>query len=278
MNVLNTPKLIRIAFLGAGNMASAIAQGLYKTGLYSLYVSDIYSPAVLRWQTDYAAHVLNVTEDLNIDVLILAVKPQQFNEAVQSLSNKLSAHTLIMSVMAGISIDYIQSMFNGHSIIIRTMPNTPACIAQGMTALYASDRCHNFHKQLAEKIMRSVGDTLYVDTESQLDAVTALSGSGPAYLFYIAQAMVDTGIQLGLSPAIAKQLVLKTLQGSATLAIDTNQDLTSLRQQVTSKGGTTEAAMNILHTQYVAQALNAAILAANTRAKELAQKELAQFN
>ncbi len=257
---------LNIAFLGAGNMATAIAQGLYHLGCYTLSVAEPYQPALLRWQIDYAAQSLNV----NADVLILAVKPQQFSEAAQSLCGKISPNTVVISIMAGVPIIKISDALNGHSTIIRAMPNTPARIAQGITGLYATPSCTLLHKQLAEDIMHSIGQTVYVDTEAQLDAVTALSGSGPAYVFYIAQALLDAGVQLGLTPSVARQLALVTLQGSAALAAQSGEDLTVLREQVTSKGGTTAAAMDILHTWQVAQAFHVAVAAAEARAKALA--------
>ncbi|MEY3996322.1 MAG: hypothetical protein RL344_665 [Pseudomonadota bacterium] len=257
---------LNVAFLGAGNMASAIVQGLYHSGCYTLSVAEPHQPTLLRWQTDYAAQPLNI----NADVLILAVKPQQFSEAAKSLCGKILPNTVVISIMAGVSIIKISEALGGHSAIIRTMPNTPARIAQGITGLYATPSCTLAHKKLVEDIMHSIGQTVYVDTEMQLDAVTALSGSGPAYVFYIAQALLDAGVQLGLTPSIARQLALATLQGSAALAAQSGEDLIALREQVTSKGGTTAAAMDILHTRQVAQAFHAALAAADARAKGLA--------
>jgi pyrroline-5-carboxylate reductase len=255
-----------IAFLGAGNMATAIAQGLYSTGAYRFSVAEPYEPALQRWQSDYDAQLLNPAAD----AVLLAVKPQQFAEAAAQLRGKLSPNTVVISIMAGIPIAKIAAALDHHPAIIRTMPNTPARIGQGITAIYATDACSAAQKQLAQAVMHSIGQTVFVTAESQLDAVTAVSGSGPAYVFYVAQAMADAGVSLGLPPEVARQLALATLQGSAALALQTGEDLLSLREQVTSKGGTTFAAMAVLQDKQVAEAFHAALSAADARAKQLA--------
>jgi pyrroline-5-carboxylate reductase len=265
-HTIGSKALISVAFLGAGNMATAIAQGLHTTGHYEFSVAEPYEPALTRWQTDYLAQPLNPLAD----AVLLAVKPQQFLEAAAQLRDKLSPNTVVISIMAGITIAKISAALNHHSAIIRTMPNTPARIGQGITGLYATSACSQDQKALAQAIMTSIGQTVYIDTEAQLDAVTAVSGSGPAYVFYIAQAMADAGVRLGLPPAVARQLALATLQGSASLALQSGEDLGALREQVTSKGGTTAAAMAVLQDKQVAQAFDVALSAADARAKELA--------
>ncbi len=261
-----THTLKHIAFLGAGNMATAIAQGLHASGQYRFSVAEPYEPALAKWRKDYAASDLST----GADAVVLAVKPQQFIEAAAALKPLLSPSTVVISIMAGIPIAKIAAALGNHAAIVRTMPNTPARIAQGITGMYATPECSPVQSQLAQDIMASIGQTVFVTAESQLDAVTAVSGSGPAYVFYIAQAMTQAGIQLGLPPATAKQLALATLQGSAALAQHTDEDLDSLREQVTSKGGTTHAAMTVLQDKQVAQAFHAALAAADARAKELA--------
>jgi pyrroline-5-carboxylate reductase len=255
-----------IAFLGAGNMATAIVQGLYAVGGYRFSVADTYAPALARWTSDFQARPLAP----QADAVVLAVKPQQFSEAAQSINAMLSPTTVVISVMAGIPIARISSALNGHAAIVRTMPNTPSRIGQGITGMFATPACSATQTNLARAIMDSVGQTVFVDAESQLDAVTAVSGSGPAYVFYIAQAMAQAGVNLGLPAATARQLALATLQGAAALAQDSGEDLDLLREQVTSKGGTTYAAMAVLQDKQVAQAFHQALAAADARAKELA--------
>jgi pyrroline-5-carboxylate reductase len=255
-----------IAFLGAGNMATAIVQGLHASAQYTFSVADTYEPALIRWRKDFSASPLRAKPD----AIVLAVKPQQFTEAAQSLKGLLSPNTVVISIMAGIPIARIAAALDGHAAIVRTMPNTPARIGQGITGLFATSACSPTQNELARAVMASIGQTVFVDAESQLDAVTAVSGSGPAYVFYIAQAMTQAGVNLGLPPATARQLALATLQGSAALAQDCGEDLDALREQVTSKGGTTYAAMTVLQDKQVAQAFHAALAAADARAKELA--------
>jgi pyrroline-5-carboxylate reductase len=256
-----------IAFLGAGNMATAIVQGLYAAGGYRFSVADTYAPALERWTCEFKATPLSAKPD----AVVLAVKPQQFAEAALSLKGLLSPETVVISIMAGITIAKIQNALDGHAAVVRTMPNTPARIGQGITGLFATPACSAAQHELARAVMVSIGQTVFVDEESQLDAVTAVSGSGPAYVFYIAQAMTQAGVSLGLPQATARQLALATLQGSAALAQDSGEDLDALREQVTSKGGTTYAAMTVLQDKQVAQAFHAALAAANARAKELAR-------
>ncbi len=268
MNTRSThPHTAQIAFLGAGNMATAIVQGLHAAGGYRFSVADTYEPAVQRWQADFHAQALTKAPD----ALVLAVKPQQFAQAALSIKDLLSADTVVISIMAGIPIARIQAALEGHAAIVRTMPNTPARIGQGVTGLFATQACTPAQNALAQAVMASIGQTVFVEQESQLDAVTAVSGSGPAYVFYIAQAMTQAGVNLGLPLATARLLALSTLQGSAALAQASGEDLDALREQVTSKGGTTYAAMTVLQDRQVAQAFHAALAAADARAKELAK-------
>jgi pyrroline-5-carboxylate reductase len=246
-----------IAFLGAGNMATAIVQGLHASGHYEFSVAEPYEPARQRWITEFNASPLRA----NPDAIVLAVKPQQFTQAAHSLKGLLSANTVVISIEGALA---------GHAAIVRTMPNTPARIGQGITGLFATGGCSAAQNELARAVMASIGQTVFVNEEAQLDAVTAVSGSGPAYVFYIAQAMTQAGVNLGLPPATARQLALATLQGSAALAQESGEDLDALREQVTSKGGTTFAAMTVLQDKQVAQAFHAALAAADARAKELA--------
>ena len=248
-------------------MATAIAQGLVAQGCYAFSVADTHAPALNRWRNEFAATALQGSPD----AIVLAVKPQQFLEAAQSLTGVLAPHTVVISIMAGIPIARIAAALGQQCAIVRTMPNTPARIAQGITGLFATAQCSAEQTALATRVMASIGQTVWLDSEIQLDAVTAVSGSGPAYVFYVAQAMTQAGIDLGLPAATARQLALATMQGAAALALDCGEDLDALREQVTSKGGTTHAAMSVLQDRQVAQAFHAALAAADARAKALAE-------
>ena len=273
MTKTNTSKAI--AFIGAGNMASAIAQGLHAAGGYALSVSDPNAQALARWQADYAATRLPEGSLAGLDAIVLAVKPQQFAAAAAELTGRLDANTIVVSVMAGVTIDKISqalgSAQGGHTLVVRTMPNTPARIAQGITALCAAPACSPAHTALAGAMMASIGQTVWLTEESQIDAVTAISGSGPAYVFYIAQALAEGGAALGLAPETARQLALATLQGAAALAAHTGEDLANLREQVTSKGGTTAAALAVFKHAQLDETLKAATRAAHARAQVLAR-------
>lgn len=262
-----THSVQKIAFIGAGNMATAIAQGLHALGNYQLSVADPYQPAIERWNKDYQATTFNPIAD----AVILAVKPQQFAQAALSLKTQLSPNTLIISVMAGVTVASISQALNGHSAVVRTMPNTPARIAQGITALYPTKDCSAAQKELAQNILHSIGQTVWLEDESLIDAVTAVSGSGPAYVFYMTQAITQAGIDLGLPADVAKQLTLATFQGAAALAQFTGEPLDQLREQVTSKGGTTAAALGVFKAKELDFTLHAAVKAAHSRAQELAR-------
>jgi pyrroline-5-carboxylate reductase len=251
-------------------MACAIAQGLHATQAFDFEVTDTYEPALVQW-----AQLFGSASPLRsgADAVVLAVKPQQFEAAAQALLGLLEPHTVVISIMAGIPIARIKAVLGGHVAIVRTMPNTPARIGQGITALFATTQCNATQVDLAQAVMDSIGQTVQVAQESLLDAVTAVSGSGPAYVFYIAQAMTQAGVALGLPQAIARQLALATLQGSAALALQSGEDLDLLREQVTSKGGTTAAAMAVLQERQVALAFHDALAAADARAKALAKPQ-----
>ena len=258
---------LKVAFIGAGNMATAIAQGMHASGQYQILVTDPFAAAVSRWKANFSATDYQPSDV--VDAIVLAVKPQQFG-AVASVSQQIPASTLLISVMAGVSCAKISSLMGGHAAIVRTMPNTPARIQQGITALFATQACSEAHKALSNAMMSSIGQTVWLNDERLINAVTAVSGSGPAYVFYIAQALASEGEALGLPANIARQLSLATLQGAAALAQQTGEDLNTLREQVTSKGGTTAAALGVFKFAHLDETIQAAVRAAHSRAVELA--------
>lgn len=263
---------LRIAFIGGGNMAGALISGLAKqlTSPTQIYVIDV-NPVNLQHLTDrYGVSTSGVMDAqlLDIDVIVLAVKPQQLQAVAASLSSFMNTQ-LILSVAAGIRAADLSRWLGGHSKIVRAMPNTPAMIGLGMTGLYAMDAVISEERELAETIMQAVGESLWVDNESMIDAVTAVSGSGPAYVFYFIEAMQEAAMQLGFDAVQARQLALATFNGAAQLAKQSEEPVSILRERVTSKGGTTYAALCSMDDSSVKAAIHQAVRAAAQRGKEL---------
>jgi len=265
----------RVAFIGGGNMASAIIGGLLQQGLAAAQISVVEPFAetrdALRGKFGIAAAPdagAAAAELARAALVVWAVKPQTFKDAAAAVAPH--THTALhLSVAAGITSDSI-ARWLGTGHIVRAMPNTPALIGRGMTGLYARPEVDTPGRALAEQVIAAAGRFVWVDAEEQLDAVTALSGSGPAYVFLFLEAMVQAGVEMGLSPSQAHQLAVGTFQGASALAAQSDEALDVLRQRVTSKGGTTHAAVTHLQAQQVPEHFIAAIHAARTRAQELA--------
>lgn len=266
---------LAIGFIGGGNMASALIGGVSASmGEHlSLHVVDINQATLTRLETEYSlTTALQVDQRLaQMDVIVLAVKPQQFRDALESLRPFLNQQLLI-SIAAGIRAVDMQRWLGGYGKIVRTMPNTPALVNQGMTGLFALDAVSQNEREYAEKIMAAVGQTLWLPQEHLLDAVTAISGSGPAYVFYFIEAMQQAGLELGLDEAAARRLALATFQGAAGLAVHASEDVSVLRERVTSKGGTTYAALTHLQNHQVGNTIIAAIHAAAERGRQLGEE------
>ncbi|QTD45886.1 pyrroline-5-carboxylate reductase [Ottowia testudinis] len=270
---MTTPALplhTRIAFIGGGNMASAIMGGLIRQGLPVSQI-EVVEPfeatrSLLKSQHGALAHPAPGPFLTGIDLLVWAVKPQSFREAAAPVAPHLG-NALQLSVMAGIRAADIQAA-SGSGRIVRCMPNTPALVGRGMTGMFATPG-QAAGRPLAEAVIRTTGDVLWVEREEQLDAVTALSGSGPAYVFYFLEAMQQAGAELGLSPEQARRLAVGTFAGGAQLAADSPEPLATLRERVTSKGGTTHAALTAMEQAGIQQSFVKAMHAACTRAQEL---------
>ncbi|WHZ10221.1 MAG: Pyrroline-5-carboxylate reductase [Burkholderiaceae bacterium] len=261
----------RIAFIGGGNMASAILGGLLGSGVAPGAV-DVVEPLAearerLRRQYGVAAQAAPTESLARATLVVWAVKPQTFKEAARDVA----LHTrgaLHLSVAAGIRSDSIATWLATERVV-RAMPNTPALIQRGITALFAREAVTPPERERAQQVMASTGDCLWVDQEVQLDAVTALSGSGPAYVFYFVEAMTEAGVEMGLSAAQAKQLAVATFAGAAELARASSEPTELLRQRVTSKGGTTHAAISLMEQHGVKALFMHAMRAAERRAREL---------
>ena len=261
----------RIAFIGGGNMASAIIGGLLKQGYAPdhLTVVEPFAEARDKLQASYGltAQAESGAFLAPADLVIWAVKPQTFKEAAQ----QVQAHTpnaLHLSVAAGIRSDSIAHWL-GTDRVVRAMPNTPALIGQGITALFARPGVTPDNKKWVGEVIATTGQFLWLDAEAQLDAVTALSGSGPAYMFYFMEAMVEAGTGMGLSRDQAYQLAVATFIGAGELARASDETPETLRQRVTSKGGTTYAALTSMENDHMKAHFVRAMQAAGLRAKEL---------
>jgi pyrroline-5-carboxylate reductase len=260
-----------IAFIGGGNMASAIIGGLLKQGWPISHI-DVVEPfdearAKLGSQFGISAQAQAGSFLTRAALVVWAVKPQTFKDAAA----QTQAHThaaLHLSVAAGIRSDTI-AQWLGSERVVRAMPNTPALIGKGITALFARAAVNEPCKALVNQVLGSTGELMWVDTEDHIDAVTALSGSGPAYMFYFMEAMREAGTGMGLNPAQAYQLAVATFIGAGELAKASPESPETLRQRVTSKGGTTYAAISAMEDSGIKPAFIAAMRAAQQRAKEM---------
>lgn len=266
-----------IAFIGAGNMASAIIGGLVSNGYEAknIWASDPFEASLKKLNETYGINTnSNNNEALeHADIVVLAVKPQIFDTVCKDIQSKVAEKSpLIISIAAGITVSMMESWLDDKLSIIRCMPNTPALVQTGATGAYANQHVSATQQSLAEDILNAIGLSCWVDSESQLDAVTAVSGSGPAYFFYMMEAMQAAGEELGLPAEIAKKLTLQTALGAAKMAIDSDVDADELRRRVTSPNGTTEAAINTFDAENMSQAIKKALYAADKRSKSLAEE------
>ena len=261
----------RIAFVGGGNMASAIIGGLLKQGLApaQVVVVEPFAQARARLAQQFGVQAVEQAgpELASASLVVWAVKPQTFRDAAAQVQPHVQ-QALHLSVAAGIRSDSIAAWL-GTDRIVRSMPNTPALVGKGMTALYARPGVTADDRARVEQVIATTGEHLWVAQEEQLDAVTALSGSGPAYVFYFLEAMVQAGAEMGLDEAQARRLAIATFSGASELARASSEPLQVLRERVTSKGGTTYAALTSLESDAVKASFVRALHAACRRATEL---------
>lgn len=262
---------MNICFIGGGNMARAILTGLMQRGWQAANLSVVEQDAEKRQalQADFGIAVsaqLPIAADA--EVVILAVKPQQLRDVAVFLGSLLQQQ-LVISIAAGARCADLTRWLGNAAAVVRVMPNTPAQVQAGISALFATPGVSAAQRQAAETILQPVGRTLWLEDESLMDAVTALSGSGPAYVFYFLEAMQQAGVEMGLDSAQARCLALETFQGAARLAAASPLDFATLRAQVTSKGGTTERALERLEQSGVKEAFRLALHAAADRSREL---------
>jgi pyrroline-5-carboxylate reductase len=265
---------MKITFIGGGNMAAALIAGLagQLTAGANIHVVDPNADQLARLAASYGVSTAQQVDESagRSDVIVLAVKPQQMREVAANLLPHLrGANALLLSIAAGIRGADLARWLGGYGAIVRTMPNMPALIAQGITGMVAMDGVSEAQKAMADDIMKAVGATVWLDDEALIDPVTAVSGSGPAYVFYFIEAMQQAAQELGLSAEQGKQLALATVVGAAQLAARSPDEVAVLRERVTSKGGTTYAALTSMERSGVKQAVIDAIKAAATRGREL---------
>jgi pyrroline-5-carboxylate reductase len=260
-----------LAFIGGGNMASAIIGGLIKQGTPAdrILVVEPFEAARVRLQSQFGVRTL-ASADVSLaqaGLVVWAVKPQTFKEAAQQ-THAFCANALHLSVAAGIRSDSIANWL-GTERVVRAMPNTPALVGLGQTGLFARTAVTAADKAWVEQVVATTGSLLWVKDEPLLDAVTAISGSGPAYVFFFIEAMVEAGVKMGLTEAQATQLAIGTFEGASQLAKTASEPPSVLRERVTSKGGTTYAALTSMQNAQVGELFQTALQAAQHRAHEL---------
>jgi pyrroline-5-carboxylate reductase len=263
---------MRINFIGGGNMASALIGGLLRQpGLSAanLAVADVSREARDGLANRYQVAVFADAADTpQADMLVLAVKPQQMKQVAFKLRAQVR-DALVISIAAGIRTQDLSRWLGGHGRIVRAMPNMPAMVSAGITGLYAMPETRESERAAAEAVLQAVGSTLWVEREDLLDAVTAVSGSGPAYVFYFAEALEEAAASLGFDEQSARRLAIETFAGAMRLAAQSPEPPAVLRARVTSPGGTTERALQSLEGNQVKRAIIEAVRAAAERAREL---------
>ncbi len=263
---------MNITFIGGGNMAGALITGLLQKGFDPQHIGVVEISAENRARLGakfgVATYAAVGAPALAGDIVVLAVKPQQLFEVAQKLRGLIEGK-LVISIAAGVRGADLSRWLGGHAQLVRAMPNTPAMVLAGVTGLHALPGVAESQRRQAETVLGAVGTTLWLDDESRMDAVTAISGSGPAYVFFFIEALQEAAVQLGFSPEEARVLGLETFAGAVALAGQSSEDVATLRARVTSKGGTTERAIQSMESAGIKQAIVAAAKAACSRSQEL---------
>jgi pyrroline-5-carboxylate reductase len=268
---------MRIGFIGGGNMATALIGSLFASrhNIDRVQVADPGAAARESLQKRWPVTCYECAADAikGMDAIVLAVKPQVLPLVLNEIKDLVTDEQLIISIVAGIPTSHIAAYLKSKPPIVRTMPNTPALIGLGITGMYARVNCTLAQRELTQNLMESAGEVVWLDKESLLDIVTAVSGSGPAYFYYLVECLRNAGTRLGLPAEVAAKLALHTAYGASALAVQSDLDVAELRQRVTTPGGTTEAAMEQLNAGQFDQLIDSAIAAATRRGQELADDE-----
>ena len=266
---------MKIGFIGSGNMGQALAAGVLRAGLAgnsSIKMSDKDGEKLKSVEKNLGINGTKVNNELVewADTIILAVKPGIIPSVIEEIKSVVTPSKLVISIAAGVTISLIEQTLAGEIPVVRAMPNTPALVNQGATAIAIGHFADTSHMERANSIFSAVGVVVTVD-ESMMDAITALSGSGPAYIFFVAEVMEEAGKKLGLQPEMVQKLVRQTISGSAKMLVESDSGPRGLREKVTSPGGTTESALNFLKKSGFEQMLVKAISAAARRSEELSK-------
>ncbi len=264
-----------IGFLGGGNMAEALIKGIITADVYkpeNVFISDIRAKRLDFLEKQYGVQVVDDNAELaaKVETLLLSVKPQNMTEVLQDVKDTIKKDTLVISIAAGIRTANIAAVL-GDIAIVRVMPNTPALIGEGAGALFATEKARPMMER-AKSIFSAVGEAVVVDREELIDAVTAVSGSGPAYYFLLTEEIIKAGVELGLPDDIARKLVLQTAKGAALLAVEADkkgETVAELRRKVTSPGGTTEAALKVFADGKFGPLIAQAVKKAHSRSRQL---------
>jgi pyrroline-5-carboxylate reductase len=264
----------RIAFIGGGNMARSLIGGLLRTGTPAAAIAVAEPNAVARESLagDFGVHAVadNAAAARDAGLWVLAVKPQVMDQVLSGLAPLAASGPVVVSIAAGVPIARMQAALGPAARIVRTMPNTPALIGAGVTGLCAAERVDGAARDRAEALMAAAGATAWIADEALMDVVTAVSGSGPAYFFLLIESLIAAGIAHGLSPEVARTLASHTALGAARMAIESGEDAATLRQRVTSPGGTTAAALASFESEGFRAIVARAVAAATRRGRELA--------
>lgn len=267
--------MTQITFIGAGNMATSIIGGLIANGTdpADITASDPSSDKLASLCTEFGIHTEqdNTVACAKANVVVLAVKPQVLKSVSEALAEHIQADTLIVSIAAGISASAINQWLGGDKAIVRCMPNTPALVQTGASGLYANERVSDKQKAIASALMEATGIVTWLENEDLMDAVTAVSGSGPAYFFLFMEAMIAAGIKQGLTPEQARELTLQTAAGAAKLAQESDVTVDELRRRVTSPGGTTEQAILSFEESGLRACVDQAMAACAQRSQAMAK-------
>jgi len=267
---------MKIAFIGGGNMAAALIGGLIKQGTPAGYLFAVDPIAETRDRLEKSFRIVTAEAAsgklADYDAIVLAVKPQTLREAAEAIRPFITERQLIISIAAGVRSVDVGRWLGGHAAIIRAMPNTPALVGLGVTGLLASPTVTHDGRMLAEQVLEAVGEVVWCNNEAEIDSITALSGSGPAYVFYFMEALATAAQNLGFPADEARRLAVGTFTGAAQLAAQSDEPLSLLRERVTSKGGTTAAAIASFMESGIAEAIVKGTSAARTRAFEMGEE------
>lgn len=268
----------KITFIGGGNMARAIYRGLIESGFPTENIG-VVDPSEAAQSAARASGLIRIAEsatdaDLSADLIVLAIKPQITGIALSPLAHRVSSTATVLSIIAGINSASLANLLGlpSDDAVVRSMPNTPALVGEGMTGLFSNSDQRAHGRLLAERVMSAVGQCVWVSNESDLDLVTAISGSGPAYFFLFMESLADAAVELGMSPQTAHQLSIQTALGAAKLAQTSDDALAKLRENVTSPGGTTEQAIKSFEAAELRAIVMSATRAAKKRSIELSEE------